>query len=423
MWFSVGIVSEIISHRGRLVVLESNGRPKRYFDAVARGVGPAILRQTNQRAILTVIYIDPGCSNADIARRTGLAPQTVSAVLVGLDKAGMLTRGESRRGGGRGQPATPLFLNPRGAYAIGVEIGWSRLQVVLTNFAGEVVRKDGSAYAYPDASSIFDDLAAALNKLTAGLSAEERSRVVGLGLAAPSGIGDPASLLAPPPGQAELWSKVDLVAEVARVSGLEVRFANDGSAACWAEFVALPSPRPGNFAYLMVDTFLAAGIIAEDRLWEGVGGSSANLGSMLVTDRTGAPRFAHQVASIHALRQRLSAAGLAFETAIGESSPEAEQAIVAEWIEDAALALAQTILNARTVLEFEFAIVDSVLPAHILVRLIAALKLKIVEVPSLGRTTPDIRQGRLGESGAAEGAAYLSMYQKFFSRELEHMSL
>ena len=395
------------------------GRPPRYFETVYRGMGPTALRRSNQRAVLTIISSAPGCSNADIARRTGLAPQSVSAVLTDLSDMGLLIRGKAKRGGGRGQPATPLFINPEGAYAIGVEIGWTRLEVALISIESKVLAVERVDFDYPDASTIFTVLAAMVERVKAATA--DPARIVGLGLAMPEGIGDAGSLLPPPPGQAELWVKIDPVGAVARATGLDVVRVNDGNAACWAEFVAMPTPRPGNFAYLLVDTFLAAGIVAEDRLWEGAGGASANLGSMLVGDAEGEARFVHEIASVHALRQRLGAVGLDLAAAIADRPEATAQTVLDEWIDDAALALAQTVLNARTVLEFEFAVIDSELPGAILVRLIDRLGARLLEIPSLGGTKPAIRRGHLGRSGAAQGAAFIRMYRKFFSRELAHM--
>jgi predicted NBD/HSP70 family sugar kinase len=382
-------------------------------------MGPATLRRSNQRAVLTIISNAPGCSNADIARRTGLAPQSVSAVLTDLGEMGLLTRGKAKRSGGRGQPATPLFINPEGGYAIGVEIGWRRLEVALVNIEGKVLSAERVEFDYPDAVKVFGKLA----EMVAGLKAKvaDPARIVGLGLAMPDGIGDAASLIAPPSGQAELWAKLDPVAAAAEAAGLDVVLVKDGNAACWAEFVATPTPRPGNFAYLLVDTLIAAGIVAEDRLWEGAGGASANLGSMLVGDVGGESRFVHEIASVHALRQRLGAVGLDLSAATADEPSAAAQVVLDSWIDDAALALAQTVLNARTVLEFEFAVIDSELPVPILLHLIERLRGRLVEIPSLGGAKPAIRQGHLGRSGAAQGAAFIRLYRKFFSRELAHM--
>ncbi len=142
---------------------------------------------------------------------------------------------------------------------------------------------------------------------------------------------------------------------------------------------------------------------------------------MLVGDAEGEARFVHEIASVHALRQRLGAVGLDLAAAIADRPEATAQTVLDEWIDDAALALAQTVLNARTVLEFEFAVIDSELPGAILVRLIDRLGARLLEIPSLGGTKPAIRRGHLGRSGAAQGAAFIRMYRKFFSRELAHM--
>lgn len=382
-------------------------------------MGPATLRRSNQRAVLSLISTDPGCSNADIARKTGLAPQSVSAVLADLDEMGLLTRGQARRGGGRGQPATPLFINPNGAYAIGVEIGWTRLEVAVVDVETRVLSVERIEFDYPDAATIFAEVGAMVSRAKAKVA--DPRHIIGLGLAMPGGIGSAQSLQPPPEGQAQLWAGLDPVAEVAKATGLDVVRMNDGNAACWAEFVATPAPRPGNFAYLLVDSFVAAGIVSEDRLWEGAGGASANLGSMLVGNGEGEMRFVHEVASIFALRQRLAAVGLELR-AVTTGRPKATaQMVLDEWIEDAALALAQTILNTCTVLEFDFAIIESELPQPILTRLIERVRARIAEIPSLEGKKPDVCRGHLGRSGAAQGAAFIRIYRKLFSRELAHM--
>lgn len=400
-----------------------NEDAKGFFATVARGVQPGSVRQSNQRAILTVISLEPGCSNADIARRTGLAPQTVSAVLDDLEAAGLLNRGVARRGGGRGQPATPIYINPEGSFAVGAEIGWERIEVALTDFTGRVVERQRRDYGYPDATNVFHDLAQMVGAVTTSLPAAAQRRLIGLGLASPGGIGHPSSLVAPPAGQAELWAGLDIPAEAARATGMDVLYVNDGNAACWAEFVAHQSPRPGNFMFLLIDTFVAAGIVAEHRLWEGATGASANLGSMLVADRRGTSRFVHQVASKFALRGRLERSGLTLADALdADREPEA-QTILSEWIEDAAFALAQTILNTATVIEFEFAVIDAELPHSILGRIVEAVSRTLHDVPTLGRGRPEIRLGHLGRSGAAQGAAQLRMYRRHYSRDLADMEL
>jgi hypothetical protein len=110
------------------------------FDAGGRGLQHTGLRRANERAVLTLVAFNPGVSNAEISRLSGLAPQTVSAILVDVERAGLITRGQVLRGR-RGQPATPIFLKADGRFAIGCEIGWRHMESVnaLTGVLAEKI--------------------------------------------------------------------------------------------------------------------------------------------------------------------------------------------------------------------------------------------------------------------------------------------
>ncbi len=400
---------------------EQSKRP-RDVAVVGRGIQPVHVRQTNLRAILSVISLQPGISNAELARVTDLAPQTVSAVLADLEQLQLVTRGEVLRGR-RGQPATPLYMNPVGAFAIGAEIGWKRIEVCLVAVGTHVLSRYRRDFDYPDAKTIFAELADAANDLVSALSPDERKRLHGVGLAAPNGLGDPASLLNPPPGQMEAWAGLDLANATAAATGMKVSRFNDGHAACWAQRVAHPAPRPLSFAFLIIDTFVGAGIVAENRLWEGPTGHSASLGSMLVTDRDNHTRFVHEVASMHALGQRLGAAGFSLDAVREGSAPPEVATILEAWIDDAADALAQTLINTTRVMEFELCVIESELPSAITKRVVEATQTRIRRFKSLGQDTPPVIAGHLGHSGAAQGAALLRMHRRFFSRDIAHMDV
>lgn len=390
---------------------------------VGRGIQPSHVRQTNQRAILSVISLEPGISNAELARVTDLAPQTVSAVLADLEQQNLVTRGEVLRGR-RGQPATPLYMNPVGAFAVGAEIGWTHIEVTLVGVGTQVLSRFRREYDYPDARTVFAELAAAVTEITGSLAPPERKRLIGMGLAAPGGIGNPANLLKPPPGQTEAWAGLDIAAEASAATGLTVKLFNDGHAACWAQRVARPAPRPLSFVYFLLDTFVGGGILAENRLLEGTNGTAASLGSMLVTDRQGQMRFVHEIASLFALEQRLRAAGLELSAVRQSPVPAPARAILDGWIADAADALAQTLVNTTRVMEFELAVLETALPPALTAEIVAAVTARLERFPLLGDAgLVPVVAGELGRSGAAQGAALLKMHRRFFSRELAHMDV
>lgn len=399
--------------------MSSSTQPLRdIFDAGGRGLQHHGLRRANERAVLTVVGFNPGVSNAEIARLSGLAPQTVSAILADIERQGLITRGEVLRGR-RGQPATPIFLRAEGAYSIGVEIGWRHLQVILLDLGGQVLAERRRAHAYPDAGTIVGELAGLVAEVSAVVPTDQRSRLADLGMALPTNIASNLDLVDAPAGQVALWANLDLPGELHRRTGLDVSLFNDGNAACWAELIAFPRPRPGNFIYFMISRYIAAGIVGEGMLWEGPTGNSANLGSMLVSIGGGPVQPAHFIASVTALTRRLEAAGLA----IDEAHPEGWNwdgfgPVLEDWIADSAQALARVVFNTTAVIESGLVVIDGIIPPPVIRRLVERVEAELRALPVRAYAPPQVMPGHLGALASAVGAAELTLYRRYFSRTL-----
>ncbi|WP_417310541.1 ROK family transcriptional regulator [Devosia sp.] len=394
-----------------------------FFETAGLGVQPAGVRQTNIRAVLTLIATSSGLSAAELARLTHLAPQTISAILEDIDKLGLLRKGEVRRGR-RGQPATPYHINPRGAFAIGIELGWRRIEARLVNIGGETLSAYRRDYSYPDPHSIFDEIGRIATQFRNELGEDDRDKLVGFGIAAPGNIGRNIGILDADLSVGKRWLELDIAEAAEAATGMRVQVFNDGNAACWAEFVSMPAPRSSDFAYLMLGTFIAAGVVVEGKLWEGPTGNSANLGAMLINDRHGDVNFAHLVASTFALSQRLAGAGIDVPATSPLDWPwEDWEPYVSDWIDDSASALASIIANTAAVFEFRTAVLDGVMPEPLLERLVEAVERYLSLLPSMAIDIPKLTRGRLGPSAASTGAAYLPLYQRFFSRDFSARKL
>jgi predicted NBD/HSP70 family sugar kinase len=392
------------------------------FEAAGVGMQVSGVRRANLRAVLTLVAVNPGISAAELARRSSLAPQTVSALLEELVQAGLVRTGEAIRGR-RGQPATPHFVNSTGAYAIGVELGWKHIEAVLVDIGGNALAQYRRDYHFPDPRAVFKELRAVTRQFVSKVPEAGRSRILGVGIAAPTGIGRNVELLNADPALGAAWREIDLKAEAQKATGMEVQLFNDGNAACWAELSALPAPRPSSFAYILISTFVGAGIVAANTLWEGPTGNSANIGSMLVTDRAGKQNFVHLLASIYALERRLAAAGIEVPSTTPLFWPwEDWEPHVSEWIDDAGPALAKALLNSAAVIEYQVAIVDGVMPGDIIDRLIESVRAAMSKMPTLTFDAPEVRKGLIGGAAPAAGAAYLPLYRTFFSRDLSHIA-
>ena len=392
------------------------------FDAGGRGLQHQGLRRANERAVLMVIGFNPGVSNADIARLSGLAPQTVSAILTDLDRAGLISRGEVLRGR-RGQPATPISLHAHGAFAIGIEIGWRHVDVLLLDLRAQVLTRRHRDHAFPDASTIIDDIVAMTGEVLATLPDGLRSRLTDVGVALPTNIADNLLLVSAPPGQRELWRGLDVAGELSRRLGIEVSLFNDGNAACWAELIAFPKPRPANFIYFLIARYIAAAIVGEGTLWEGPSGNSANLGSMLVGGVDGGQQAAHFIASVAALEQRLVAAGFALDPQDPANwNWQAFGPVLEQWLTDSARALAKVVFNTTMVIESGLVVVDSILPAAIVAMLVQRLEAELRLLPAVPYVPPQVLPGHLGGLAPAMGAAELTLYRRYFSRTLADLA-
>lgn len=392
------------------------------FDAGGRGLQHQGLRRANERAVLTVIASNSGVSNAEIARLSGLAPQTVSAILTDLEQAGLTAKGAVLRGR-RGQPATPIFLRADGAFSIGVEIGWRQVEVVLVDLHGQVLARQQLHDAVSDADLVPTRIAGTIAALLAPLPAPQRARLRDIGVAVPTNVAPNLHLVEASDGEPNRWDRPHIAHELARRTGLEVAVTNDGKAACWAELSASPRPRPADFIYFLISRHIAAGIIGQGTLWEGPSGNSANLGSMLVNDDHGRLQAAHSIASLAALERRLVEAGFAVDGAQADRWDWAAFGEVLDyWIADSARALARVVFNTMSVIESGCVVIDGLMPPPIVARLVMELEAELRHLPITPHVPPQVLPGHLGALAPAIGAAQLTLHRRYFSRTLADLA-
>lgn len=385
-------------------------------EAVARGFAQSGVRIANERAVMTLIALYPGASNADLARLSGLGPQTTSRIVSDLEARELVLRGEVLRGR-RGQPATPLFLNPEGAFGIGIEIGWRHVEVLLLSMGGVTLASIRRSYCWPDFRTIFADVSAEVATIRAGMTAQQADRLVGIGVASPSRIERHIQRLGAPAEQVEMWRGVDMAAELERALGEPVAWFNDGNAACWSEFIAHQAPRPNGMAYMQVGTLVGAGIAINGQVSEGRTGNAANLGAILVTDAHGQASFVHTIASFLALEQRLDVAG--HTPPRGDPSNwnwESLEPVATAWLDDAARALASAAISTRAVMEIETVVIDGIMPRAVVKRLLERVEHHLTTFPPHGADRPQVAMGHMGGAAAATGAAQLVLFHRFFSR-------
>lgn len=375
----------------------------------------ADMRRKNESALLLLVRRFPGLSSADIARRSGLAPQTVSVLLKGLEEHGIVMRGEVLRGR-RGQPAVPILINPDGGYGVGVEISWRRVNIVLLNLRGEVLARECWEVDYQKADSLIAKVVAGIDTVLEKLPPNGSSRVTGVGIAMPTNMHVNLHALGASKQEAEALEQLDVMQELREKLPFTVFTGNDGTAACRAECAYGRGSGYGDMVHIFINTYVGAGIFVDGRIIEGRSGDAASIGSSMVINAKGEVQALHVVASVKALENKIIAAGKTIvRIPLEDWDWDVYEPEVEAWLEEAAGGLALAIANSCTVVAFSAAIIDGIIPPSLLDRLVDLVRIRMVELPIATFEPPMITIGSIGTNGPAIGAANLPIYLSIFA--------
>jgi predicted NBD/HSP70 family sugar kinase len=381
--------------------------------ADALGTNQSGMRAQNERLVLTLIRRHGALAKSEIARLTGLSAQTVSVIMRALEDERLILRGEPQRGR-VGQPSVPMKLNPRGAFFHGLKIGRRSVEMVLTDFLGTILARRVRQHDYPDYETVLCFALETAKDLVGSLSAEERERVEGLGIAMPFEIWGWATIFGVEPEAMTPWKQRDIQRELSEGLGVPVFLQNDATAACSAELVFGTHEQPSDFLHFYVAFFIGGGVVLDGRLFQGPTGNAGAVGSMPVPDRAGRMRQLIDLASLVTLEQRLQARGI--DASALWASPEEWTLpgdIVADWLDEAAEAIAHAAHGALAVLDFSAVKIDGWMPAQMRRDLTERVAASLERHDLTGLDMPDIQEGSIGPDARALGAASQPLLARF----------
>lgn len=381
-------------------------------DPSQRGSNQSGMRAYNERLVLTLIRQNGAMAKAEIARRTGLSAQTVSVIMRALESDGLLERGEPVRGK-IGQPSIPMGLARNGAFFFGLKVGRRSLDLVLTDFLGEVRHRVRANHPYPTPDNTLRFANDAIAKILRELAPDHQARVAGLGIALPFQLWDWAETLGVDAAEMEGWKDHDIGIELGLAWDFPVFVCNDASAACGAELVFGDQDRPRDFLYLFVGFFVGAGLVLDSTLYTGRTGNAAAIGSMMVRIPDGSQRQLVDVASLVTLENALIATG---ENPMIWNSPEhwtLPDGPREAWLDTAAHGIAQAILASVCLIDIDHVLVDGWMPENMRADLVQRVQQFVAEMPLAGIQKPNVLAGSIGPDARALGAASLPLSERF----------
>ena len=360
-------------------------------------------------------------SKAELARSANLTPQAVAAIVDHLENVGLVHLQGKRIGQG-GQPSMLYAPAPEGAFSIGLHIGRRAFDAILVDFMGRTLSAETIDYEYPEPHAVTELAKAAVRSLQAFLSPAQRERLVGVGVAVPYYLGGWAKELGIPGSIAAAWETFDLPGSLSRDIALPIFFENDASGAATAELVYGHGRETRDFIYLFIATFIGGGLIIDGKLETGPHGNTGAFGpypvgpSLLssVPPARGPFELLLRRASIYVLTNHLRANNVPIRRALElESLGEKAEPFLTQWIDDCADALAQAIVGAVAIVDVDAVVIDGILPAAVLKRIVRAVVDRSGAIMPEGLVAPQIKAGTIGPQSAAIGAAILPLYAMF----------
>jgi predicted NBD/HSP70 family sugar kinase len=395
-----------------------------------RGGNQGGLKEFNERLILHVIRRAGSIPSAEIARKTGLSVQSVSRIVNRLLHDQLIVKQNRRRVKGKvGQPSVPISLNPAGAYSVGVKIGRRSLDVLIVNFVGEILRQITERYAYPDPDVVLPQVNANVAAALKFLDANQRERVVGIGVAAPYGLGDWPQELSGPPEILAKWSEIDLRQKIADHQELPVWLEHDAKSACMADLLLQrDGSRFENYLYIFIGTIIGGATVLDGLVYRGPAGFAGAIGPMPIPSAfdPNKKKSKHltvpllRCASRYLLDERLHELGFDSQLEVPLAGrpksfkpPRKVAKAIDDWITTTAAAIAVAIHCTISTFDFQGIVVDGALPEALVEELTNRVDAHLNEFSFTGLVRPRLVAGSLGNDARALGGAILPLYWSF----------
>ncbi|WP_112663332.1 ROK family protein [Microvirga flavescens] len=390
-------------------------RPKNAPSKVAIGNNPERSRTHNRRVVLDAVRLHGPLGRTAIARLAHLSSQAVSNIVGELLEEGLLLECGRLRAG-RGLPPVQVMVNPDGGMTVGVEIAADHLVTVLVDLLGQVRAHHTIPLGDTAPRHIKQRLKAEIDKACEKVpGASERLLGVGVVMPGPFEIEGMSSV---GPTTLPGWSGLDASAVLSETTGKTTLVENDATAAAVGERLHGVARNLKNFCLLYFGVGLGLGIVTEGRPLRGAFGNAGEIGHIIVAPGgkpcpCGNRGCLERYASPHALKERLSAGGIACDDPLElEALHRQAHPIVREWIAEAAFYLSPVVGMLENLFDPESIVFGGGLPDALLDDLIAALDPLPRSIASRHqRSVPRVMRGATGQLTAALGAAALPLLE------------
>jgi predicted NBD/HSP70 family sugar kinase len=223
-------------------------------------------------------------SRADLARRMGLSPTTITALVADLRDRGLVVE-ESERAeqASRGRPPVLLRLDPSAGGALGIDFGHRHLRVAVADLSRAVLAERATTLDVDAAAESSLDAAVRMVEEVLAEANMDRDRIVGAGVGLPGPIDARTGTVGSSvilPG----WVGLRPTEELERRLGVEVKVDNDANLGALGEVSVGAGRGLSDVLYVKVSSGIGSGLVLGGRVYHGSAGLAGELGHVQVRE-------------------------------------------------------------------------------------------------------------------------------------------
>jgi N-acetylglucosamine repressor len=231
-------------------------------------------REVNRQILLNLIREHQPISRADIARLMTVGRGTVTEMVNSLIEEGLVYEGATATAP-RGRRPTLLHIRTRDRYVVGVDIRFSRIFLLLSDFSGRQLALE-SFETVTEPSALVAKVATRVTRMLAEHGAAGECE--GVGVVIPGMVDRTTGrvLRAPQLG----WRDVDIRDDLAQQTGLPVIIDNAPIACALAHLWLGPRGHEGadSFVYVTVSEGVGFGVVVNGQVVRGAGHTAGEFG-------------------------------------------------------------------------------------------------------------------------------------------------
>jgi N-acetylglucosamine repressor len=226
------------------------------------------VKSDNRSLVFEHVRSSGGISRAELARRTGLTPSTVTNIVKELIRMGLIKESGFLPSSGGRRPSC-LQINAQWGFLVGVYLARSWISARLTdlNLGTAVSRRTESSSLSEPVEITVPALLTMIRDLISDADVP-RDRIIGIGICAPGPL-DPREGVFTTVPNFPGWNDVPLARIVEEETGVRTILDNDATASALAEKWFGVAQEMDTFVYVLADTGVGGGIVIDGELYHG----------------------------------------------------------------------------------------------------------------------------------------------------------